>query len=52
MKHVLPLLVAAAMAAIASDLGGSSTAMVIMLGLLGSIAGWYLGKRLWRWINE
>lgn len=52
MKHIIPLLIAAAFASITASFAGTSLALALMLGIAGSILGWHVGKRIWAWINE
>ncbi|MBQ0754234.1 MAG: hypothetical protein KBT87_02130 [Gammaproteobacteria bacterium] len=52
MKHLIPLLIATAFASIIASFGGESTALALLLGIVGSVIGWQVGKRIWAWINE
>lgn len=51
MKLLLALLSSSLLGFGAWQLGGDGTAG-LMLSLISSIVGWYLGKRLWLWINQ
>jgi hypothetical protein len=51
-KHLIPLLIAIAFASITASFAGNSTAATLVMGIVGSILGWHIGKRVWAWINE
>lgn len=52
MKLLIPLLVSCGIATLAWGLANESPLLGAFLGVVGSIIGWYLGKRVWNWIEE
>ena len=51
MNKLIPLLVAIGVGSLTGSLV-SYLPVALMLGIVGSIVGWFWGKRLWLWIDS